>query len=253
MLRNNLGLRAMGVDLYVLNFLAATRAVNGRPLGRTLTLGRQGFHVTTQQGRDFAEALLRAHDPQASLDKIQPPGERWADGLLRYLGSTSVIAMDASSFEGAGIVHDLNLPVPDRLHEAYDTVFDGGTIEHIFDIPAVFRNVRAMLAIGGQFLSVNAANNQLGHGLYQFSPELMWRAFGAEDGFSVEGMFLAPMNGTPSLMKAPDPRVLGRRLEIGRTVAATYICLAARKVCAHGRNLAVFQSDYSKAWQSFSR
>jgi hypothetical protein len=37
----------MGVDICVLNFLAATHVIHKCSLGRTLTLGRQGFHVTT--------------------------------------------------------------------------------------------------------------------------------------------------------------------------------------------------------------
>ena len=242
----------MGVDIYVLNFLAATHAVHKRSFGRTLMLGRQGFHIKMQQGRDLAESILRAKDPQASLDAIQPPDEPWADGLFRYLGSTGVSAMDASPYEGADIVHDLNLPVPDLLHGAFDTIFDGGTTEHIFNFPAMLQNVNSMLAVGGLFLSVTAANNLLGHGLYQFSPELMWRAFGPENGFSIEAMYLAPLNGTPSLEDAPDPRIAGRRIEIGMTPARTYLCLAARKVRMHASGFTGHQSDYSRAWNNSS-
>ena len=177
----------MGIDVHVLNFLAATQPIHRRALGRTLMLGRQGFHIPAQS-RTLAQSILQRYDAEASLDAIQPEGAPWAEGLFRYLGSTSLSALDASAFEGADIVHDMNLPVPQHLHEAFDTLFDGGTIEHIFDIPAVLRNVRTMLRPGGLFLSVNAANNQLGHGLYQFSPELMWRAFGPGNGFTVEAM-----------------------------------------------------------------
>ena len=239
----------LGVDIHVLNFLVAIRGIHKQLLGRTLMLARQGFHIKTQQGRDLAQSILRSHDPSASLDQIQPPGEPWAEGLFRYLGSASISSLDVSPYEGADIVHDLTLPVPDHLHTRFDTIFDGGTIEHIFDIAAVFRNIGAMLAPGGLFLSVNAANNQLGHGLYQFSPELMWRAFGPENGYSVEAMYLAPLGGKPSLIEAPDPRVAGRRLEIGTTLGPTYLVLAARKTHTAKRQLSVYQSDYSTAWK----
>jgi hypothetical protein len=106
-----------------------------------------------------------------------------------------------------------------------------------------------MLASGGLFISINAANNQLGHGLYQFSPELMWRAFGPENGYSVEAMYLAPLGGKPSLTEAPDPRVAGNRLEIGFTAAPTYLVLAARRLRTQHDALDVYQSDYSKAWR----
>ena len=237
----------MGIDVHVLNFLAAIQPVHQRALGRTLMLGRQGFHIPAPE-RPLAQAILRAQDPHVSLDEIQPPGEGWSEGLFRYLGTTSLSAMDASPFEGADIVHDLNQPVPGRLHGAFDTLFDGGTIEHIFDIPAVFRNVRAMLAPGGLFLSVNAANNQLGHGLYQFSPELMWRAFGPENGFSVEAMYLAPLGGPPTLIAAPDPEAAGQRLEIGSTPSPMYLVMAARRAKENAKPKGVYQSDYARAW-----
>jgi len=237
----------MGVDVHVLNFLAATQPIHRRALGRTLMLGRQGFHIPVQS-RTVAQSILQRYDPEVSLDEIQPDGAPWSEGLFRYLGSTSLSALDASAFEGADIVHDLNQPVPQHLHGAFDTIFDGGTIEHIFDIPAVFQNVRDMLVPGGLFLSVNAANNQLGHGLYQFSPELMWRAFGPENGFSVEAMYLAPMGAEPSLIEAPDPQAAGRRLEIGSNSIPTYLVVAARRTRAPAEATSVYQSDYARAW-----
>ena len=214
-------------------------------------LGRQGFHIPAQS-RTLAQSILQRYDAKASLDAIQPEGAPWAEGLFRYLGSTSLSALDASAFEGADIVHDMNLPVPQHLHEAFDTLFDGGTIEHIFDIPAVLRNVRTMLRPGGLFLSVNAANNQLGHGLYQFSPELMWRAFGPGNGFTVEAMYLAPMGPEPSLIEAPDPQAAERRLEIGSTSSPTYLVFAARRTRASLEATSVYQSDYASAWDRAS-
>lgn len=239
----------MGVDIYVLNFLAATTSIHKRSFGRTLTFGRQGYHIPAQR-RTVAEDILRACDPSAVLDVIQPAGEIWADGLFRYFGASNLSAMDASTYEGAGVVHDLNLPVPFRLHGAFDTIFDGGTIEHIFDIPTVLHNVDALLSSGGLFISVNGANNFLGHGLYQFSPELMWRAFSPDRGYSVEAMYFAPHSATPTLIDAPDPRAAGKRLLVGATHEPTYLCMVARKVGAVGSLPAVYQSDYSAVWDA---
>lgn len=239
----------MGVDIYVLNFLAKTEAIRRQRLGRTLMLGRQGFHIAPQN-RALAEALLRTSDSRADLNQIQPSEEPWAAGLFHYLGATTIVSMDASAYEGADIVHDLNHPVPEHLHRSFDTIFDGGTAEHIFDIPCVFRNVGAMLKVGGIFVSVNGANNFLGHGLYQFSPELMWRAFGPENGFAVEAMYLAPHLETPVLHEARDPEAAGHRLSIGHTSTSTYLCVVARKTGAAKETASVYQSDYSAAWRA---
>jgi hypothetical protein len=243
----------MGIDIHVLNFLVATDAIHKRSFGRTLLLGRQGFHIATLQDRAQAESILRVCDSKARVDDIQPPGQPWAEGLFQWLGSTVVNAMDASDFEGADIIHDLNQRIPDHLGGTFDTIFDGGTIEHIFDFPLVVQNVRAMLAPGGVFISVSGANNQLGHGLYQFSPELMWRTFSAENGFSVEGMYLMPQGGVPTLEEARDPRVVGHRIETGCTASPTYLCLVARRTQSDYGALAVYQSDYAKAWHHNAR
>ena len=121
----------------------------------------------------------------------------YTDVLFEYLGADSTCAMDASAYEGADILHDLNLPVHGSLFGSFDTVFDGGTLEHVFNFPVAISNVQRMLK-NGLFISVNGANNFLGHGFYQFSPELMWRAFST--GFIIEMMQLCAITG-----QVPDP------------------------------------------------
>ena len=240
---------ALGVDLAVLDFLMKFR---GKLEGYTLQLGRQGFHIPTgadHPERKAAEAILRKYDEFVDLDRLAGTSG-YAEPLFRYLGSKNTISMDASSFEGAEIVHDMNNPVPAELYGQFDTIFDGGTIEHIFNAPMAFENVRKMLKIGGLFLSVNAANNQLGHGFYQYSPELMWRLFCAETGFSVELMQLVLIGDKPQPVDTPDPAVVGRRLQIGTTPGPTYLLLAARKIGEATAGYTPQQSDYSAAWTS---
>jgi hypothetical protein len=135
---------------------------------------------------------------------------------------------------------------------AFDCVFDGGTIEHIFNVPVALDNAIRMLAVGGLFLSVNGANNFLGHGLYQFSPELMWRVFDRQFGFEVEAMYLVPTLGLPAPRAVADPAVLGHRDEIRETAGSTYLMVAARKLEAVLRRVWPQQSDYVTTWQHAS-
>jgi hypothetical protein len=239
----------LGVDLAVLDFLLKFR---GRLEGETLQLGRQGFHIPKAAGnpqRQSAEALIAKYDEFADFDKLAG-NSGFAEPLFRYLGSKTIVSMDASSFEGAEIVHDMNSPVPAELYARFDTIFDGGTIEHIFNAPMAFENVRRMLKVGGTFLSVNAANNQLGHGFYQYSPELMWRLFCAETGFSVELMQIVLVGDNPRPVDTPDPAVIGHRQQIGTTPGPTYLLLAARKIGEEIAGYTPQQSDYSAAWKS---
>lgn len=136
----------------------------------------------------------------------------------------------------------------DDLVGAFDCVFDGGTIEHVFDVPQAFANVSRMLRVGGVFLMVDAANNQLGHGMYQFSPELLWTAFSKSNGFCIETLQLMDLYGPPVGRPALEPRAEGRRIEIGRTLNPTYIMMAARKI-ADTQRIVGYQSDYEARWK----
>jgi hypothetical protein len=93
-----------------------------------------------------------------------------------YLGPLGyrVVALDASAYEGAEIIHDLNKPIPDELAGKFDLVIDGGTLEHVFDYPTALQNAMRMLRVGGHLFLITPTNNQCGHGFYQFSPELFY-------------------------------------------------------------------------------
>lgn len=237
----------MGVDLTVLDFLLKFK---GTIRGETLQLGRQGFHVSRDPMHgmiELAETILRRYVPDANFDDVHD-GTGSTGKLFHFLGSRDIVAMDASDYEGAEIIHDLNTPVPDTLRSRFDTIFDGGTIEHVFSTQMAFDNVKRMLKPGGLFLSVNAANNQLGHGFYQFSPELMWRVFSQDAGYLVKLMQIVVLGGLPQPVDIPDPATVGRRLEIGMTEGPTYILVAAEKVRDGDPNHLPQQSDYRSAW-----
>ena len=70
---------------------------------------------------------------------------------------------------------------PDALKSAlsgkqFDLVFDGGTLEHVFNFSTALKNCMHMVKPHGRFVSVTLPNNWCGHGFYQFSPELFFRA-----------------------------------------------------------------------------
>ena len=236
----------MGIDVSVFNFLLRYR---GRGLGRTLCLGRQAFNLPPDSNvRGIANELLKSIDETLSIHDVEGDNG-YSEKFFNFLGSSAVLSMDMSDFEGAKIIHDLNKPIPNFMENFCDTIFDGGTLEHIYNFPMASMNIRRMLRVGGLFLSVNAANNQLGHGLYQFSPELLWRAFGPEVGFDIEVMELVPITGAapkPIPVSAPD----GRRLEIGPTQNPTYVMCAARKMANYDiADITIYQGDYAAAWK----
>jgi len=126
---------------------------------------------------------------QAAEAIVAEPGG-WADGLFRHLGAKELVSIDASGWEGATVVHDLNRPVPPDLLDRFTVVIDSGTLEHVFDFPTAIRNCMQMVRVGGHLLLMTPSNNEAGHGFYQFSPELLFRALSPAYGYSVVEMLL---------------------------------------------------------------
>src|SRR6185369_31564 len=163
----------MGIDANTLRFLALARQA-GVDFTRTLMIGRQRLYVAPET----APADLRT----------AVAADSYAEHVFRALGASVVDSLDRSGYEGATILQDLGTPLSDNLHGRYSAVFDAGTLEHIFNFPQALRNCMALVAPGGHLFVCSGVNNFCGHGFYQFSPELFFRALSPENGFQVTRM-----------------------------------------------------------------
>jgi hypothetical protein len=150
--------------------------------GRMLMLGRQGVHAFPHA----VDALLEKYgSPQLKGRYVWG----WSEPLFKDLGYETVESLDHSSYEGASRIHNMNLPLPSPV-ERYNFVYDGGTIEHIFNTPQVCENIINSLEIGGIFCSVTCNNNLSGHGIYQFSPEFFLSAFCPKYGMEILELYI---------------------------------------------------------------
>ncbi|MBV6457925.1 MAG: hypothetical protein HONBIEJF_01045 [Fimbriimonadaceae bacterium] len=238
----------MGIDAASARYLMVCRAAEV-PFGRVITLGRQSMHVDALQlgrcSRELGLGWTSAQIRQALSDPQQA-----CEPFFQLLGAERVDSIDASDYEGASFVHDLNKPVEATLHEAYDLVFDGGTIEHVFNFPTAIESAMKMVRPGGHFLSVTVANNFVGHGFYQFSPELFFRIFSPDYGFEPMGVYLYEQGRTPDFtwMRVADPATTGSRVLLRNTMQ-THIAVHARRIGPwNGFQSAPQQSDYSALW-----
>src|SRR5262249_13637464 len=174
----------MGLDSSAVLFLCAAKSF-GVDFTRTLTIGRQSlFPSGAALGRVFSILGIR-EDVNRFLAE-NDFGERF----FSLLGAREVASMDFSTYESASIIHDLNDPIPESLRRRYSLVYDGGTLEHVFNIYQALKNTMEMVAPGGHLLQASVANNFMGHGFWQFSPEMLFRAFSADNGYRVEAMLL---------------------------------------------------------------
>jgi hypothetical protein len=215
---------------------------------RTVTLGRQDMLLTPFQIRDVCSGFGVAIDENEAT-QIALGGERFCEPMLERLGAVTVDSIDANRFENASIIHDLNNPMPGDLQKLYDTVFDGGTLEHVFNFPIAIQNCLGLPKIGGHFLMASPANNQMGHGFYQFSPDLFFRIFSEENGYQLKALFLVPTFSEGDWFKIKDPAVVGAR--VGHNAAVKEFSIFA--IAQRTRIVPIFsnpphQSDYRAEW-----
>ncbi|WP_144037318.1 hypothetical protein [Sphingomonas sp. TZW2008] len=239
----------MGIDRYNLEFLIEAHKRTG-PFRKLATLGRQGLHFS-EGDIPFADKMIRTSGIGISLEEASGK-DLYADNrLFSRFGASETISLDASTFEQAAIIHDFNDPIPDQFDERFDTVIDGGSLEHIFNVPVAVSNLMRMTRVGGHVMGMTPANNWLGHGFYQFSPEWVFRIFAPSNGFVAEAVFLSHMDGTP-LEEIFDAGAAGKRGEIGITRWLTTMYYIARKV-EHVRPFEARwpqQGDYQAAWDA---
>ncbi|MEM7296578.1 MAG: hypothetical protein AAF330_08165 [Pseudomonadota bacterium] len=236
----------MGIDL-VDAFKLISLHERGLTQGRLLCLGRQGFYVR----RDEEFQLLERRLDQAGISFDLGEFKRkklFSEPFFRALGFSSTMALDASGYEGADIVHDLTAAPLPSLQGGFDFILDGGTIEHVFDVPAAFRNVYSMLATEGAFYSVNGANGFFGHGFYQFSPELPWSFWHRACKFDVLDCVALPKDPRHPEILIPDPESIGGRVQPELPSGRVYLSYTVRKRSGSAWGLSAGQSDYVARW-----
>ncbi len=257
----------MGLTVESIRFLLEARR-GGATFDSVLTLGRQDLWV----GPERLLALLQEFDGDLPASVVAQMTQRlqaatWRTGeFFRLLGCRQVMSCDASAYEGAELIHDLNEPLPSGWHERFDLVLDGGTLEHVFNLPTSLANCLHLAKPGGRVILFTPANNYCGHGFFQFSPELFWRVLGPANGFQMERLqAMVDTEGFASLfgVKYPFP-ITGARYDvsdparIGQRVllvnrAPTLLFVQARKVASvEPFQTWPQQSDYTVQWQDGS-
>lgn len=230
-------------------FLTGVR--HGVRYAESLTLGRQHFLLShAETARLMADCGLRAAE---HADMFRGEYPMYAEPFWKLLGASRVETLDMSEFEGATLVHDLNRPVPEAWKLQFDAVCDVGTLEHVFDFLTAVRNCLEMVKVGGHFLAVTPANNLLGHGFYQFSPELFYRILSPAHGFEVERMVAVEYGPRRRWFDVPDPAVAGARVQLVNRYPVMLMVQARKTGLAPLGVETPQQSDYVRMWADWSR
>jgi hypothetical protein len=235
----------MGIDANVVKLLLVARN-RGASLKRTLMIGRQELCIDERALRQVL-ASFGIQTSAAQVAGLYAAADGYVEPLLRLLGAERVESLDASAFEGASLIHDMNHPVPDQWKSAFTLVIDGGSLEHVFAFPTAIRNCMELVAVGGHFLGISPTNNYTGHGFYQFSPELYFRLFTPDNGFRLDKLVVFRRND-PRWYAVTDPAQAGRRVTLANN-RPTLMATLAEKISELPPTLrAPQQSDYSSQW-----
>ena len=129
--------------------------------GSFLMLGRQRW-IGRRRNRSAVlfDEIIAKHFPDMSEAELENSDNDYSEKFFEKLGFSSVDSMDFSDFENASIIQDLSADLPKKLERKFDVIYDGGTYEHIFDLPTAYRNIHKMLCRTSTTLS--ARDNHLG-------------------------------------------------------------------------------------------
>ena len=224
--------------------------------GKFLMLGRQRF-VGTRKGKAaelFAE-VLKSHMPGITESDLRNPNNEYSETFFQKLGYDSVDSLDFSEFEGASIIQDLSKALDEKLKNKFDTIYDGGTIEHIFDLPKAYRNVHLMLKPKGVFIGHSPCNNWINHSFYQISPEMVYGFWEKAMGYEVLHLSLQPLlpNFSDRVVMTTNPNETGKRprlqgnLPNNSPIMLNYV---VRKPVDLQEERGIYQTDYVEKWKN---
>src|SRR5258706_12882891 len=219
----------MAIDIATLEILLTAREA-GASFDRVLTVGRQTLLTSPVE----ANSVLSRHGIRLSATQTQQLFDHqkgYCEPLLKLLGAQRVDSIDASDYEGLSIGHEMNQPLPDSYHDQFSMVIDGGSLEHVFNFPTALTNCMDAVIPGGHFIGITPSNNLMGHGFYQFSPELFFRVFNPANGFQIEKVLIYEHPWRSVWYEVLDPEQARRRVELTNSRPA-YLIVWARKIAS---------------------
>ncbi|MDR1334354.1 MAG: hypothetical protein LBJ71_03990 [Holosporaceae bacterium] len=221
---------------------------------KTLMIGRQSCFIEYSK----LNLMLRAYDPSYTLEEAQKIKEEldntklewysYSEPLFHYLGAKAVDSVDYCDYERATIIHDMNVPIHQSLKDSFSLVYDGGTLEHVFNYPVAIKNCMDMVKINGHLMLMTPANNAFGHGFYQFSPELFYSLLTEVNGYSDTVVFI--QDKKLKWYKVISPQKAKERVDICiDTKGSAMLTVISKKIGNVPERLTAMQSDYVDLWE----
>lgn len=173
-------------------------------------LGKQGAQDVAI--RPDSESILRWHGMTEFMDKVPV-----AHDFFGRLGIELSIT-DFREVRGDELICDLNQPMAKEYYNQFDIVFDGGTLEHCFNVAQGVINILGMAKVNGFIIHANPLV-LINHGFYNFSPTFYYDFYG-QNGHSLASQIFSTKNvGPDTKIQAIHPTTMIRDLQIETGVA----------------------------------
>jgi len=236
----------MGLDINSIKLLLYAKSL-GVDFSSVITIGRQSLNLG-QSDLIFQLNNFGYKITESEVSNFFNVSAGYAEHFLKYIGAKEVHSLDYSDYEGATHIHDMNTSISDNLKGKYSVVIDGGSLEHIFNFPVAIKNCMEMVHLGGHFIGVTPTNNFMGHGFYQFSPELYFSIFSMDNGYKLKKMIVYEDKRSARYYSVKNPTEIKKRVTLTNSVPA-YLNVIAWKI----KECAVLekypqQSDYVQSW-----
>lgn len=232
----------MGMNYAYLKYIEDLIESEGRPQ-EVLFLGRQSCKDFSKR----ASKLIRRNYKAVNKEVPDRRSNYYTDTFMLDCGwTTKTDTLDLSDYEGANLLYDLN----ERIHlgSTYDLIIDGGTLEHVFNVPIALENISSFLKVGGRVIHFVPANGYMGHGFYQFSPEFFASVYSEENGFPSSKIFLYNWKKKRKLYRVKVQN-LHSRIEIRKSGGLEVWCDA--KKLKEISKTDIQQTDYLLNWEGF--
>lgn len=158
--------------LVTANIVEIVKALREREVkGKSLCmLGRQQIYIDKAAFGRFLDSLSFPYD-KAVYKNICESEETDTYEFFRMFGLKEVCAVDYTDMDRANIIFNLNsAELPEKLSDRFDYIIDGGTLEHVFDVPQALWHVANMLKAGGLIFHLSPCAGYVNHGFFSFSP-----------------------------------------------------------------------------------
>jgi hypothetical protein len=236
----------MGLDINGTRFLLYAEKC-GIDFTKSAMIGRQLIHFGAAQFQEILNEFNLKIDAK-TLESIFKDHDSYAEGLLEFIGAKEIHSFDASKYENATHIHDMNFEIDHSLHEQYSMVLEGGTLEHIFNFPVAIKNCMEMVKLGGHYLAITPANNLMGHGFYQFSPELFFDIFTSDNGFDLVDV-LAFETTSNAWYSVKNPREVSSRVTLINSEEVYLLIIAKRVKITPIFSVFPQQTHYVSIWE----